>query len=532
MTDNLLDKPAPSASRRAHLNALRRHLVERAAETAFECEGERWSFGDLASHAQRYAVSLRAAGVKPGDRVACLLDSSLEMIAVLLGHYMGGVVHVPINTRYGHREVAHILEDCGASALVYDAHLSVREMLSQMSPSIVPPRLVVRGAAALQGEASLKTLLEARGDEVGAPDWAWAQSDEDPALMIYTSGTTGLSKGVVLPYRAIVANIDALTRLWRWTQDDHLILALPLFHVHGLCIGIHGVLLRGCRATIQPRFEARRVIEAVAAGGSIFMGVPTMYARLVKALDASPELSQGLRRARLFTSGSAALSADLFEAFERHTGHRILERYGMSETLLTLSNPYEPALRKPGTIGFAVSSGEVRVVDEGGSPCAQGDIGEIAVRGESLMHGYWGRPDQTARSMRGGWFMTGDVARVDEQGYVVHVGRRSVDILKCGGYKISAREIEEAIARHPEVAEVAVVGLPDAEYGQRIAAAVVPSADAPERVAEDWRVSLSGFLTGALADFKHPRVVLLLDEVPRNALGKVQKHRIKAMVAS
>ncbi|MEL6180914.1 MAG: AMP-binding protein, partial [Myxococcota bacterium] len=295
-------------------------------------------------------------------------------------------------------------------------------------------------------------------------------------------------------------------------------------HVHGLCIGVHGTLLRGCSAVVQPRFAARDVIQAIAEGGTVFMGVPTMYTRLVRTLEEDPTQGKVLASARLFTSGSAALSASLFKAFERHTGHRILERYGMSETLLTVSNPYPPELRKPGTIGFPVSSGEVEVVDEQGQRCTPHEIGELVVRGDSLMSGYWNAPEQTAASFRDGWFLTGDMARYDADGYIIHMGRRSTDMIKCGGYRISAREIEECIAQHPEVEEVAVVGLEDAEWGQRIAAAIVPVSGIEERSALEWQTYLRSWLHNRLADYKHPRDVMTCEALPHNALGKVQKH--------
>ncbi len=507
------------------IDKLWHHLRARPSALAFEeDQGQAWTFGQLHERARRYAASLVSLGVKRGDRVASVLESSAALVAVMLGHYLLGVVHVPINTRYGAVEVEHILQDSGAVAVVVDESLGARELVSSMA---LPPSLrfrVVRGQARTdEGELALEALMEAAPFE-GEPE----SGDEDPALFIYTSGTTGRSKGVVLPFRAVVANIDALTTLWQWTEQDRLVLALPLFHVHGLCIGVHGTLLKGCTTELHRRFEPKKVGEAVGRGGTIFMGVPTMYVRLTRALDETPSLGPVLAGARLFTSGSAALAADVFERFEAHTGHRILERYGMSETLLTLSNPYEPQKRKPGTIGFAVPSGQVQVVDENGERCGPGQIGQIVVRGDSLMTGYWNAPQKTAQSMREGWFLTGDVARYDDEGYVVHVGRSSVDIIKSGGYKISAREIEECIALHPEVDEVAVVGMPDAEWGERIVAAVVPCGEHRERAW--WAAALKDFLAQRLADYKRPRAVFVLDGLPRNALEKLQKHRIKALI--
>jgi acyl-CoA synthetase (AMP-forming)/AMP-acid ligase II len=253
------------------------------------------------------------------------------------------------------------------------------------------------------------------------------------------------------------------------------------------------------------------------------MGVPTMYVRLLEHLDSHPEAAAALRKARLFTAGSAPLPASDFLAFHERTGHRILERYGMSETLFTLSNPYEGE-RRPGTVGLPVPGCSVRLVDDEGREPPEGELGEIQVKGHGVMTGYWGRPADTAAMFRNGWFLTGDVARRDAGGYVTIVGRKSVDVIKSGGYKISAREIEDVLRRHPAVKDAAVVGLPDRVWGQRIAAAIVltepTQADAAERVCGE----ITAFAAAHLADYKKPRDVRAVPDLPRNALGKVQKH--------
>lgn len=444
------------------------------------------TWAQLNQWSRSWAALLSERGLGAGDRVAVLAPSSLELVAALVAHHRAGLVHVPINTRYKQREIDHIVSDSGAALFV--------------------------------DEALLKSLHDqAPGSAVDV-----VRDDEETALLIYTSGTTGRSKGVALPFRAVASGIGALTGLWRWTAADRLALALPLFHVHGLCIGVHGTLLHGMQAEIQPRFRPEDVVGAFGRGASIFMGVPTMYARLLTYLDDHPEQAAQLRGARLFTSGSAALPAADHARFRRHTGHAILERYGMSETLLTLSNPYEGE-RRPGAVGFAVPGTEVRVVDDQGKELDAGVHGEIAVRGPSVMTGYFGLPEATAKAFVDGWFMTGDAAFRDDDGYVHIIGRKSVDILKSGGFKISAREIEEVLLEHPDVSEAAVVGLPDPEWGQRIAAVVVPAAGAeatglPDRVVAHCEATL--------ASFKRPRQLAVWRELPRNALGKLQKHRI------
>ena len=517
-----------------YLDRFYHHIERRPEAVAFRMGDEAVTFGALDERARRYAAGLKSLGVSSGDRVVAILETSLELPSVLLGHYALGAVHVPVNTRYGEVEIAHILEDSGARVAVVDAvdKLDLLRSLCAKQPGLLD-RIVLLGEAeknletsrdAGVPEVSLSALLEAAPLEQRA-----SVEDSDLAMFIYTSGTTGKSKGVALPYRAILSGIDSLTTLWRWTEEDRLVLALPLFHVHGLGIGVHGTFLKGCQTILHDRFSPESVVDAISTGGTIFMGVPTMYTRLVRALDEDPALGERLAGARLFTSGSAALSADVFEAFERHTGHRILERYGMSETMLTVSNPYPPSARKPGTIGFPIPGCEVEIRDEDWNLCEPGEVGQIVVRGTTLMREYWNAPEKTEAAFRQGWFLTGDAARYDEDGYIVHVGRRSVDILKSGGYKISAREIEEVIARHPDILEVAVVGIPDDEWGQRIGAALVVNATADEATRKDaawWAAEVRAFVEGKLADFKRPREVILIEELPRNALGKVQKHRI------
>ncbi|HEY6146752.1 MAG TPA: AMP-binding protein, partial [Thermoanaerobaculia bacterium] len=355
-----------------------------------------------------------------------------------------------------------------------------------------------------------------------------APADEDPAVIVYTSGTTGRSKGAALSYRALVENMAALTGAWRFSGEDRLALSLPLFHVHGLCIGIHGALLHGMTVLLSSRFDAGELVRLFAErAATVFMGVPTMYVRLLEHLAAHPEAAAALSRARLFTSGSAPLPAADFAAFERATGHRILERYGMTETLFTLSNPYDGE-RRPGTVGFPVGGCEVRIVDDAGTEVAEGETGEILVRGSGMMTAYWGRPEETRAAFRDGWFATGDVAARDREGYVRILGRKSVDVIRSGGFKISAREIEEVIAGHPSVREVAVVGAPDRVWGERIVAAVVLRGSA-ERGGLEREVT--DLCARSLADYKRPKEVRVLHELPRNALGKVQKHRILETLA-
>jgi len=450
--------------------------------------------------------------------VAVYAETCPEVVIALLGHYRLGAAHVPVNTRYRGEELAHVLSDSGASAVLVEAGSERERILDSLEGPRLRRILLGSGPGGQKADLRFDSLADTAAGPLPAPP-----SDEETAILLYTSGTTGKSKGVLLSFRAVIDNILAVTGLWRFTSGDRQALALPLFHVHGLCLGVHAALLHGQTAVLLPRFEPARVVRAFAEeGATVFQGVPTMYALLLEHLAAEHRAAEALRRGRLFTAGSAALPADDFSQFEARTGHRILERYGMSETLFTLSNPYED--RRPGTVGLPVPGCEARIVGDGGEDAPQDEMGELLVRSNGMMSGYRGRPDEALASFTDGWFHTGDVALRGAGGYVTLVGRKSLDVIKSGGFKISAREIEDVLRRHPGVRDVAVVGAPDRVFGQTILAAVVWEGPAPgEAQALD---ELSAFCRRHLADYKRPRAVRLLPELPKNALGKVQKHRI------
>jgi len=471
-----------------------------------------------------YAAFLERAGVKRGDRVAVFAETCPEVVAAFVAHLGAGVIHVPINARYRAEEARHILDDSGAVAVLTRRTDGCAKVLDQILADGKPATLlhVLEFGEVFPSspfEENLSSLSSSEATLSSDPP-----ADDDVALLIYTSGTTGKSKGVALSHRALEANTRAVMDLWRFSEADRLVLALPLFHVHGLCLGVAGALLTGFTLLLEEGFDAARVVEAFANGGATaFMGVPTMYVRLLEHLEAHPEDAAALRKARLFTAGSAPLPAADFLAFHERTGHRILERYGMSETLFTLSNPYEGE-RRPGTVGLPVPGCSVRLVDDEGRDVPDGELGEIHVKANGIMNGYWGREADTAAAFRHGWFLTGDVARRDAGGYVTILGRKSVDVIKSGGYKISAREIEDVLRRHPAVKDAAVVGLPDRVWGQRIAAAVVLTEPADAAAAGRACAEIAAFAAEHLADFKQPRDLRAVPELPRNELGKVQKH--------
>lgn len=487
----------------ALFSAWRRH-GQRAAIVGED--GRVWSFVALHERAEAWARALAAAGLRAGDRVAAVLEPSAEAIVAMLGAMRAGAAWVPVNTRYRDEERAHVLADSGARLLLLD---------EGTAESAGPPMVRVT-----DGPSGVPALPHATEPET--PDAA-------SSLIIYTSGTTGRSKGVELPPEAVARGIGALVDLWRFDPADVLSLSLPIFHVHGLGIGVFGSLLAGVTMRLHARFDPARIVADFESSprATIFMGVPTMYVALLEHLQASPAAAAALARARLFTAGSAALRPDVLDAFERATGHRILERYGMTETLISLSNPHEGE-RRPGAVGKPVPGYAIEVVGEDGRDLGPGAVGELLVRGPGMMRGYWRQPEATAAAFRGEWFRTGDVVARDDDGYVRIVGRMSVDIIKSGGFKIAAGEIEEMLRSHPAVKDAAVVGVPDARWGEAIAAAVELREPAE---LHDPATTLQAWVADRLADYKKPRRVLLVKALPRNAMGKVVKTEVRSLFA-
>ncbi len=425
-----------------------------------------------------------AERIARADRVAVLAEPTLRTVIAVVGCLIAGVTVVPVPPDSGVAEREHILRDSGAQAWLGPAPEGTEL-------PVVPVRLHAR---------SWHTYPE--------PDPAAI------AFILYTSGTTGAPKGVMLSRGAIAAGLDALAEAWAWTWKDTLVHGLPLFHVHGLILGLLGPLRIGSPVihTGKPTPEAY-----VAAGGSLYFGVPTVWSRVVE----KPELAKELGKARLLVSGSAPLPVPVFEKLAELTGQAPVERYGMSETMITLSTRADGE-RRPGWVGTPVRGVETRLRDEGGEPVPHDgvSIGGLQVRGPMLFDGYLNRPEATARDWtEDGWFRTGDVAVIDADGFHRIVGRESIDLIKSGGYRIGAGEIETALLGHPAVGEVAVVGLPDDDLGQRIVAFVV----ARDGRSDALGVELTAYVGEQLSAHKRPREVRFVDALPRNAMGKVQK---------
>ena len=483
-------------------------------------EQQRFTAGRLASRVTAFASALHRRGLKPGERVALFLENSPAFVIAYLGTQWAGGVVVLVNTQYRQVELGHILADSGARVCVTgasgaaelaplkDALPALEWLVTVESPTPAPPWPTVDFDALLSEGDSTAALPPPQGEQL--------------AVLGYTSGTTGRSKGAMLQHRNLLSNVRAVTEAWRWTERDRLLLALPLFHTHGLMVGLHGTLYSGGSVDLRRRFVASEALTALQEDTSLtlFFGVPTLYGRLVEEARRT-----GLRprSSRLLVSGSAPLSPQLFHEVEELFGQRILERYGMTETLMNTTNPYEGE-RRPGTVGMPFPGQEARVVDvRTRQPLPAGETGEIEVRGPHVFAGYWQRPDATAEAFDPeGWFRTGDLGLCDADGYFQITGRAR-ELIISGGFNVYPREVEEVLASHPAVAEVAVLGLPDADFGEQVVAVVVPPAGQPAPQAQ----ALVDWCKDRLASFKKPRRVLFVEALPRNALGKVQKHVLR-----
>ncbi|MEU7701506.1 acyl-CoA synthetase [Streptomyces sp. NPDC039028] len=460
---------------------------------ALSCGPVTLTYEELARAAGAVAARIEGAG-----RVAVWATPTAHTAVAVVGAVLAGVPAVPLNPRTGERELAHILGDSEPSAVLAGAADELPAGLAGL------PRIVVDPTAS-------------------GPPVTETADPESPALIVYTSGTTGPPKGVLLSRRAIAASLDALAGAWSWTADDVLVHALPLFHVHGLILGILGPLRRGGGVRHLGAFSVAGVARELGGpgGGTMLFGVPTMYHRLADALADDAALVGALAGARLLVSGSAALPVHDHERIAAATGRTVVERYGMTETLMNTS-VLPGAEPRPGTVGVPLAGVELRLVDEDGAVSGAYDgetVGEVQVRGPNLFSGYLGRPAATAEAFDGDWFRTGDMAVREADGTVRLVGRKATDLIKSGGYKIGAGEIENALLDHPGVREAAVTGEPDPDLGERIVAWVVPEdAGSPPTTEE-----LADHVAGLLAPHKRPRVVRRLDALPRNDMGKVLK---------
>lgn len=486
-----------------------RHFPDDRAPALELPDGATYSYGQLRDASGRYARLFRDLGVTPGDRIAAQAEKSPQALFAYLGCLRAGAVYLPLNPAYRAAEIAYFLADAEPRVFI-SAPARASELKDAVDAAAVAHFLDL-------DEAGRGTLFEAAMASPADAETAERQPD-DVAAICYTSGTTGRPKGAMLTHRNLSSNALTLHRLWGFAPGDVLLHALPIFHVHGLFVAVGTALLNGSKMIFMSRFDAAQVQRHL-SGATVMMGVPTFYTRLLAdpAFDAS-----ACRNMRLFVSGSAPLLASTFNAFRERTGHAILERYGMTEAGMITSNPLSGE-RRAGTVGFALPGVEVRVADSAGRELAPEEIGVLEVRGPNVFKGYWRKPEKTAEDMRSdGFFVTGDNAFMDADGYV-HIVGRSKDLVITGGYNVYPKEVELVIDAVEGVRESAVFGVPDADYGEAVVAAVVANANGPALT----EASIQSLLRDRLAGFKVPKVVCFVDELPRNTMGKVQKNVLR-----
>lgn len=486
-----------------------RAFALRLPEIVIECDhGERYTYADLDRESARFAAYLSGLGLRQGDRVAAQIDKSPQALFLYLACLRAGLCYLPLNTAYQPDELRYFLQDAKPGLIVCRpaALDAIRQLATETGTPLVHT---------LHDDAT-GTLIDAARDAPDRYDDVELNGDA-LAVIIYTSGTTGRSKGAMVTQGNLSSNAQALTDGWAFSSTDVLLHALPIFHIHGLFVAFHTVLLSGARMLLQRRFDAGAVLRAL-PDATVLMGVPTFYTRL---LDEPGLTREAVKHMRLFVSGSAPLLPATFEAWRARTGHVILERYGMSEAGMITSNPYGGE-RRCGTVGKPLPGVQVRVVDEQDTPLANGTPGMVQIKGPNVFAGYWGMPEKTREEFSAdGWFRTGDIGQLDADGYLAIVGRAK-DLIISGGYNVYPKEIELALDALPGVIESAVIGVPDTDYGEAVVAAVVKEADC----ALDERGIVDALRT-QLAGFKLPKRVHFVAELPRNAMGKVQKAALR-----
>ncbi|UWQ08720.1 malonate--CoA ligase [Aliiroseovarius crassostreae] len=467
--------------------------------------GAETTYGAFWANAERMAAALVRLGVVPGDRVAVQTPKEVPMLELYVGTVLAGAVFLPLNTAYTAEEVRYFLGDASPRVFVCDP-----KRLNEMTP--VTADCDVAHVLTL-GMGGARSLVSARDAE--EPGFEAVPRDAlDLAAILYTSGTTGRSKGAMLTHRALASNSEVLRDYWQFTDKDVLIHALPIFHTHGLFVATNVTLMAGAQAIFMGGFDVEAIIAAMPKATAL-MGVPTFYTRLLK----DPRLGAAARNMRLFVSGSAPLLAETHDRWRAMTGHSILERYGMTETNMNTSNPYEGA-RRAGTVGFPLPGVELKICDPvSGETLPTGEIGVLEVRGDNVFAGYWQMPEKTAEELRSdGWFITGDLGFVDDDGYVTIVGRGK-DLIITGGFNVYPKEVEGVIDDLPGVLESAVIAVPHEDFGEAVVAVVVPQEGATLDTDQ-----LRAGVDGKLAKFKQPKRFVLVEALPRNTMGKVQKN--------
>ncbi len=483
-------------------------------KVAIEFEDKRVTFREIDLQANKAANAFQGMGIAKGDRVAQFMPNSLELVYSLVGNFKNGSIVVPMNINFKEQEIYHILSDCGAKAVITDRERLpiVKNILGKLPE--LKHIILIEGNG--DGMLNFDELMKNASDKEPTA----AIKDEDYSVIFYTSGTTGKPKGAALTQLNITSNIKALEQAWKWTKDDVFLLTLPLYHIHGIGVALCGSLYVGSFAILKKKFVAEEVLELIQKRkATLFMGVPTMYFKLLE--------TEGLEKydfssMRLFVSGSAPLSRDLFYKLKKAFGHEILERAGMSESMMNFSNPYNGE-RIPGSVGPCLPGVKARITDKNYNDVPANTEGEILIKGNNVFKGYWNKPNYNKHAFKDGWFITGDVGKIDDKGYVYIIGR-SKDIIISGGINIYPREIEDLTESMPQVKECAVVGVPDKEFGESVKAYVVLNQG--EKLTEDEVIS---YCREKLASFKKPKFVDFLDALPKNTMGKILKEELRKM---
>ncbi|QOZ06359.1 malonyl-CoA synthase [Bradyrhizobium sp. CCBAU 51765] len=471
-------------------------------------DGVHISYGDLIARAGQMANVLVARGVKPGDRVAVQVEKSVANIVLYLGTVRAGAVYLPLNTAYTLNELDYFIGDAEPSLVVCDP---------SKAEGLAPIAAKVKAKVETLGPDGMGSLTEA-ADKASSEFATVARENDDLAAILYTSGTTGRSKGAMLTHDNLASNSLSLVGYWRFTDKDVLIHALPIYHTHGLFVATNVTLFARASMIFLPKLDPDLIIKLMARA-TVLMGVPTFYTRLLQ----NPALShETTKHMRLFISGSAPLLADTHREWSARTGHAVLERYGMTETNMNTSNPYDGE-RVPGAVGFPLPGVSVRVTDpEAGRELPREEIGMIEVKGPNVFKGYWRMPEKTKAEFRpDGFFITGDLGKIDAKGYV-HILGRGKDLVISGGFNVYPKEIESEIDAMPGVVESAVIGVPHADFGEGVTAVLVCN-----KGADVSEASVLKALDGRLAKFKMPKRVFVVDELPRNTMGKVQKNVLR-----
>ncbi|MFL4994554.1 MAG: malonate--CoA ligase [Microvirga sp.] len=476
-------------------------------------DGSTVTYADLIGLSGQLANALKRLGVKPGDRVAAQVEKSAEALLVYLAALRIGAAYLPLNSAYTTGEIRYFLGD--AEPTVFVCRPQVASDMNALAGEVGVPRVETLGTS---GDGSLMEAARAEAHEFEDV----ARTRDDLAAILYTSGTTGRSKGAMLSHGNLASNAEVLRDTWRFTPEDRLLHALPIFHTHGLFVATNVTLMTGSSLIFLPGFNANEIIRLLPQA-TVMMGVPTFYTRLLAREDFTRDL---VAHMRLFVSGSAPLSAETHKEFQERTGHAILERYGMTETNMNTSNPYDGE-RIPGSIGFPLSGVEIRIADpQTGRVLPQGETGVIEIRGPNVFKGYWRMPEKTREEFRDdGSFISGDLGRIDERGYIYIVGRAK-DLIISGGYNVYPAEVEAAIEAIPGVAECAVVGAPHPDFGEGVVAVI-----APKPGAQLDEKGVQAALANELAKYKQPKRVFIANDLPRNAMGKVQKKDLREQYA-